>query len=155
MDELTELPNRRAFTEALDAALASPRDAGRPVSLVVADLDAFKQVNDTFGHQAGDACLAAVAEALRSVLREGDACFRWGGDEFALVLEGTDLPKAEGVCRRVAEAVAERQAPDGAPLRITCAAAQLAPGMTADELISAADGEMLARKRVSRTASAV
>ena len=154
IDELTGLWNRRAFTEALAAQVTRAHRDDEPLCLVLADLDQFKAVNDTQGHPVGDTCLQLVAEALRRSLRAGDACFRWGGDEFALVLPQATVADAGAVCARVTGAVAECVAPDGAPLSITCATAQLVEGMTADELVAAADGELLARKSLGRAASA-
>ncbi|HEV2062090.1 MAG TPA: GGDEF domain-containing protein [Solirubrobacteraceae bacterium] len=147
-DELTGLPNRRAFTEILAAEVSRVRRSGAPLSVVVADLDAFKRINDTWGHPAGDACLASIATVLRDGLRQYDSCFRWGGDEFTLVLPETSLADAEIVCDRLAAAVrAACAAPDGAPLRITCAPAELDDGMTGADLVLAADEALLARKR--------
>jgi diguanylate cyclase (GGDEF)-like protein len=146
VDELTALPNRRAFVEGLTTEIARARRFSSPLSLVVADLDSFKQINDTFGHQAGDECLRAVAEVLRSTLRQYDTCFRWGGDEFALLLPETKADEAEVVCRRVATAVAACIAPNGEPLAITCAPAELADSMTPDDLLAVADAALLERK---------
>lgn len=154
IDPLTGLGNRRAFGEALEAETTRAHRDGEPLCLVLADLDQFKSVNDTQGHPVGDACLQLAAEALRSSLRTGDACFRWGGDEFALLLPQTGIAAAAGLCDRVATAVGACSAPDGSPLSVTCAPAQLATGMSADDLVAAADGELLARKSLSRTASA-
>ena len=147
VDMLTELPNRRAFGEALSTEIARARRFGSPLSLVVADLDGFKQINDAHGHPAGDACLRSVAEVLRASLRRYDACFRWGGDEFVLLLPETEAAAAEIVCRRAAAAVAGCSAPGGEALRITCAPAQLRDGQTGDDLVAAADEALLARKR--------
>ena len=147
-DELTGLPNRRAFVETLAAEVARVRRTASPLSVVVADLDGFKRINDTFGHPAGDACLASIAVVLRETLRQYDSCFRWGGDEFTLILPETALDDAEIVCDRVAAAVvAGCRAPDGMPLRVTCAPAQLDEGMTGEDLVLAADEALLARKR--------
>ncbi|MDQ3739417.1 MAG: diguanylate cyclase [Actinomycetota bacterium] len=147
-DELTSLPNRRAFTETLAAEVARVRRSGAPLSVVVADLDDFKGINDTYGHPAGDVCLVVVAGALRATLRQYDSCFRWGGDEFTLILPETSLADAEIVCDRVAQAViAGCRGPDGTSLRITCAPAQLEDDMTGDDLVAAADEALFARKR--------
>ena len=148
VDELTGLPNRRAFTETLVAEVARVRRSGAPLSVVVADLDDFKRINDTHGHPAGDACLEVVAGALRTALRQYDSCFRWGGDEFTLILPETALADAEIVCDRIASAVLSTcRGPDGQPLRLTCAPAQLDEGMTGDDLVAAADQALFARKR--------
>jgi diguanylate cyclase (GGDEF)-like protein len=146
-DELTGLPNRRAFVETLAKEVARVRRTGAPLSVIVADLDDFKGINDAYGHPAGDTCLVVVAGALRTTLRQYDSCFRWGGDEFTLVLPETALADAEIVCERVAEAVRTScRAPDGRPLRITCAPAQLDGEMTGADLVAAADEALLARK---------
>ena len=147
-DELTGLPNRRAFVETLAAEVARVRRSGAPLSVVVADLDDFKSVNDAHGHPAGDTCLVVVAGALRATLRQYDSCFRWGGDEFALVLPETTAADAEIVCDRLSYAIrAGCRGPDAAPLSITCAPAQLGEGMTGEDLVVAADQALLARKR--------
>lgn len=102
-DALTRLPNRRAFDRRL-RKLAARR--ARPASLLFVDLDGFKQLNDTLGHEAGDAALVRVAEALRAAvpLDEG-LCCRWGGDEFAVLLPRADRRRAEQVAARLEEAL--------------------------------------------------
>jgi diguanylate cyclase len=86
-DAVTGLPNRRSFNEALEARLARTADGMQPTALLFLDLDNFKMVNDTLGHDVGDALLAAVATRLREQLREGDVVYRLGGDEFAVILD--------------------------------------------------------------------
>ena len=120
IDALTGLENRRAFDEAFARALARGRRSAQPLTLVLADLDGFKQVNDLHGHLAGDAVLTAVAAALRLHARGTDRAFRWAGDEFALLLEDTDPQTAAQVCSRLREAIARAVAtPAGAPVTIT------------------------------------
>ena len=148
IDELTGLPNRRAFSEAVDTEIARARRFGSPLALVLADLDGFKQVNDAYGHPAGDACLQAVGNALQATLRQYDTCFRWGGDEFALLLPETSADDAELVGERVAAAVGECFDEAGLPLRITCAPAELTDVMGGgDDLLATADALLLERKR--------
>jgi diguanylate cyclase (GGDEF)-like protein len=100
-DPLTGLPNRRVFTELVDAALGRARSAHGRVMLLLIDLDRFKVVNDTHGHQAGDALLRAVAPRLRHAIRPGDLVARLGGDEFAVLIEDPDraLSPAEAAAR--------------------------------------------------------
>jgi len=86
-DHLTSLPNRRLLMERLKVALASHRRTGKACAVLLVDLDNFKQVNDTLGHDAGDLFLQQVARRLSSCLRESDIVGRWGGDEFVVVLE--------------------------------------------------------------------
>ncbi|HEY7632345.1 MAG TPA: GGDEF domain-containing protein, partial [Thermoleophilaceae bacterium] len=84
-DSLTGLGNRRAFDEALIAEIARARRVGAPLSLLLADLNDFKEINDAHGHLAGDDCLRQVAATFRDEVRVHDHCFRWGGDEFAAI----------------------------------------------------------------------
>jgi diguanylate cyclase (GGDEF)-like protein len=145
-DALTGLGNRRAFDEALGSAFQRAGRSGEDLSLIVGDLDGFKQINDRWGHLTGDQCLCAVAMALAGVVRAPDACFRWGGDEFA-VLADSDLAGADILRGRVMTAVADQcTTPDGQPLSIRLGAAQLEPGMTPAELVDRADLDLLEAK---------
>lgn len=100
-DELTQLANRRRFTETLRIELARSQRAGGSVSLVLADIDHLKKINDSFGHPAGDAAIRHVAAALRMGRREPDLAARLGGEEFALLLADTDLGGATGAAERL------------------------------------------------------
>jgi diguanylate cyclase (GGDEF)-like protein len=100
-DWLTRLPNRRAFVERLESEVGRAVRYGRPVALVLCDLDGFKGLNDSFGHPAGDDALEAFAGLLRAGLRRSDAAFRIGGDEFALLLVEATEEVASGVVGRV------------------------------------------------------
>ena len=102
-DELTGLSNRRRFQEAMAAEVERSRRFGQPVGLVLLDLDDFKRVNDTYGHQQGDLVLREVARVLRETSREIDEPARYGGEELAVVLPGTDLEGAFNLAERVRE----------------------------------------------------
>ncbi|HET7310457.1 MAG TPA: bifunctional diguanylate cyclase/phosphodiesterase [Mycobacteriales bacterium] len=104
-DGLTGLPNRRAFEDAVAAALESPD--GAPFALVVLDLDRFKSVNDSLGHSDGNLVLTAVAERLRTEMREPDLAARISGDEFALLLHGVDDSIADAAAGAVFDTFAE------------------------------------------------
>jgi len=104
-DPLTGLLNRRAFDQQLYAEFSRAERMGYPLALAVMDLTRFKEINDRFGHAAGDRALLRVAEALSGVLRGTDLLFRWGGDEFAVILPFTDREGALAAARRYAEAV--------------------------------------------------
>jgi diguanylate cyclase (GGDEF)-like protein len=148
IDALTGLENRRAFDEAFPLALSRGRLTGQPLTLVLADLDGFKQVNDLHGHLAGDAVLTAVGAALRLHARGSDRAFRWAGDEFAVLLEDADEQTASQVCSRLREAIGRAvTTPDGAPVTITLGWARDDGHGTPEELAAAADDAMLARKR--------
>src|SRR5581483_10274744 len=102
-DDLTGLPNRRAFHEHLTLAFKRASRAGEPLSVVLLDLDGFKQINDRLGHVEGDRLLANVAARLRGSLREMDILGRLGGDEFGVILEGADAMAAADVVARLPE----------------------------------------------------
>jgi diguanylate cyclase (GGDEF)-like protein len=95
------LPNRRAWNEELQRRLSIAREMGHPFCVALLDLDHFKQVNDGWGHPAGDQLLAATAAALKQSLRQDDFVARLGGDEFGLLLTGVDAPSAAGVVERI------------------------------------------------------
>jgi len=113
-DALTGLPNRRAFFEAAEAVLAQGARHRRPTSLAILDLDRFKQINDTFGHPAGDAVLRVFASALRDAVRASDVAGRLGGEEFAVILPDTDASQALRAVERIMQAVAGAAARDAA-----------------------------------------
>jgi diguanylate cyclase (GGDEF)-like protein len=151
VDALTGLGNRRAFDEALDAELARSRRNESPVSLIVADLNGFKEINDRNGHVLGDDCLRAAARALRDAVRRPDLCFRWGGDEFAVLLTDADAEIAQALAERLEEAVAAScRRPDGEPLTITCGHAALDPAMSAADGVTRADAALLSLKAGER-----
>jgi diguanylate cyclase (GGDEF)-like protein len=104
-DPLTRLFNRRAFNERLAAEVSRSLRYGHPVTLALCDLDGFKALNDSLGHAAGDAALEWVGGVFHAALRAGDAAFRIGGDEFALLLPETDRAEADPVILRVTEAL--------------------------------------------------
>jgi diguanylate cyclase (GGDEF)-like protein len=107
-DKLTGLLNRHAFTILIAKLMAEYRREPRPICVLLADIDHFKQVNDCHGHMAGDKVLAGVARLLQEALREADLAVRWGGEEFLVVLKGCDLNEAARIAeilrRRVAAA---------------------------------------------------
>jgi diguanylate cyclase (GGDEF)-like protein len=104
-DDLTGLPNRAALHERIRDALSEISRGGGSLTLLLLDLDRFKEVNDTFGHESGDTVLKQVAVRLRDELRTSDMLVRLGGDEFAVLLHGTDEPGAERVARKLLAAL--------------------------------------------------
>ena len=103
-DQLTGLANRRRFHDRWASALG---DSVGPTALLYIDLDGFKPVNDTFGHEAGDAVLVGVAERIKGIMRAGDVVARLGGDEFAVILPWTNDATADQVAQRIVESLAE------------------------------------------------
>lgn len=106
IDGLTGLLNRKAMAGRAEELVAQSRVTGRPVGLVLADIDHFKRVNDLYGHATGDAVLRDVAYRFRTELRAYDLAYRLGGEEFAVLVPGATLTEAEQVAERLREAVA-------------------------------------------------
>jgi diguanylate cyclase (GGDEF)-like protein len=151
VDALTGLGNRRALDEELVARVALAARTGRALSALVGDLDAFKQVNDRFGHGEGDRLLAEVAFTMRDVVRAPDSCFRWGGDEFVVLLSDVGLAEAGEIADRVTATIAARCAtPDGAPVSLTLGTAEHVAGQPASRLLAIADAALLAAKPGAR-----
>lgn len=115
-DPLTDLPNRSLLHDRLQQAIFTSRRENKPTSLLIVDLDGFKEINDAFGHHAGDRVLQQVAARLRRTLRESDTVARLGGDEFALLLPLTDIHGAELTARKVLQDLDQPFLLDGRPL---------------------------------------
>lgn len=120
-DELTQLANRRHFDEALRAEVIRAERFGTPVAVVVADLDNFKEVNDRFGHDVGDAVLQTFADVIRASVRDVDLPARYGGEEFTVLLPGTDAEGGRQLAERLRAAIADLPvaAGEGATVRVT------------------------------------
>jgi diguanylate cyclase (GGDEF)-like protein len=153
-DELTGLANRRQAEDSLDEELARAARLGGSVGFILADLDDFKQINDRHGHPTGDAVLAAFAETLRQATREIDLPARWGGEEFAIVLPGTDVDGAAEAAERMRAELAAIQveAPGGEVLAVTASfgAAAASPGGSRDDLVGLADSALYRAKRLGK-----
>jgi diguanylate cyclase (GGDEF)-like protein len=104
-DPLTGLANARFFDPLVERELAAARRDGKPMGMLMLDLDHFKDFNDTHGHPAGDEALRSFARTVRGALRESDSAARYGGEEFAVLLRNTDLARARTVAEKVRAAV--------------------------------------------------
>lgn len=150
MDVLTPALNRRALMRELHRVAAFVRRYGSPASLVYFDLDGFKQVNDRFGHAAGDEALKAVADRLKSLVRGSDIVARMGGDEFAVLLVQADQAVAEAKAASLAAAIETEPVRFGewsAPLHLSWGVRRIDPDVPPDRLLAEADAAMYARKR--------
>jgi diguanylate cyclase (GGDEF)-like protein len=152
VDALTGLGNRRAFDEALTVELARARRTGRPLSLVMIDVDHFKMFNDRHGHLAGDEALSEVARVLSEAARAEDRACRVGGEEFALLLPGADEAPARDIAERVRHAVQAHRGRFG-PVTVSLGVAALDAERHGDDdagLRAAADARLYAAKAGGR-----
>ena len=153
-DALTGLRNHGSFQRALGEAVAG---GGRPFSILMLDLDAFKAFNDACGHPAGDALLAALARTLLGATRDDDRLYRYGGDEFAAILPGADRNDAHVIAERVRQAVAELSTGTGGPPVTISVGVACYPddGLTKDALVAVADAAMYLSKPGGRSSPAI
>ncbi len=152
-DSLTGLPNRRLLQIRLERAIARSREDATPFALVFLDLDRFKQVNDSVGHEAADALLRQVARRLRHGVRPQDTVARLYGDEFALLI--TPLPceqSAELISRRIAAWLREPFAIEGMQLTVSCSVGVVLypDGTDGQHLLGSADRDMYRHKRIGQ-----
>jgi len=153
-DPLTGVLNRRSLIERLDAACVRARARNLPISVLFLDLDHFKQINDTFGHAAGDACLAGIIPPIQAELRQSDVIGRYGGEEFVVILYGADAAAAHPIAERICRRVADIDIPGfGTGLKLTCSigvAASDTLDVWGQHLIAHADTAVYAAKRSGR-----
>jgi diguanylate cyclase (GGDEF)-like protein len=151
-DALTLLPNRVLFGERLQQALIAPGD--HPVSVALIDLDDFKEVNDTLGHEIGDLVLVAVAQRLAACVRREDTVARLGGDEFVAILDGADPGAADLAVQRMINALQVPVVADGHELgiRASIGVAALRPGDEPSDLLRRSDIAMYAAKNIAGSA---
>ena len=154
-DPLTELPNRRFITTHAEGEIARARREGYEVAFLVIDINDFKTINDRYGHADGDRALRTVATALRGALRSYDACARYAGDEFVVILSRCGADMADRRAAELAEAVGNRlpdsEFPSDRPLSISIGAAVFPKdGVRYEELIAVADSRMYAWKHRRR-----
>jgi len=148
-DALTGLRNHGSFQRELGQAVAAP--GASSFGLLMLDLDSFKAFNDTCGHPAGDALLASVAEAMRTATRDGDTVYRYGGDEFAVILPGANRVAAYEVAERIRRNVAELAGRTGPQVTVSVGVACYpTDGLAKDELVSIADQSLYLAKPSSR-----
>lgn len=158
LDALTGAHNRRAMEQELARAAAHDaagdadrRQAGHgPVSLAILDLDHFKRINDRAGHEAGDRVLQAFADLVRRNTRMTDRFFRFGGEEFVLLLPGIDATDLAGVCEKLRERVACELRQGGEPVTVSIGAAALHPGERWQDWLARADAALYRAKEGGR-----
>jgi len=152
-DELSGLLNRRGFRQYLDLAMAERMGNGRPLSLIISDLDHFKQVNDTYGHASGDRVIVAFATMLRGMIGNHHVAGRIGGEEFAILLPGTNLAAARLFAehaRQAFEGLAIAGLPPGRSFTASFGVAEAGRGESAAALQARADAALYDAKRAGR-----
>jgi len=159
-DELTGLPNRRFMLGLLGEQLRKLGRGGAPVCVAMADIDHFKTINDTYGHDAGDKVLARLGELFRDNLRAEDVCGRWGGEEFLIVLPAADLEASVTTLARLRELVSALPGPTGESLsfRLSLSIGLVRcddPGEAPDTLLKRVDAALYAAKWQGRDRTVV
>ncbi len=150
-DPLTELRNRRGFQELLDSEVDRAQRSGAPLSLLIIDLDHFKNVNDRLGHQAGDRVLRRFGQELSALTRRMDTAARVGGEEFAVVLPETDREDAYLIGERLREVVRESFSAEPVPITVSVGVTSFPDdSLESDGLLGTADQALYAAKRMGR-----
>jgi diguanylate cyclase (GGDEF)-like protein len=153
-DGLTNLANRRALDERLDDEVDHAKRLGTNVAFVIADIDNFKSINDSYGHQTGDDVLRRVGQTFAEAVRELDLPGRYGGEEIAVVLPGTNLTGARALAEKVRKSLEEIQfaAPEGESFQVTASfgAACFPAQSSVENLVAAADAALYEAKRTGK-----
>jgi diguanylate cyclase (GGDEF)-like protein/hemerythrin-like metal-binding protein len=149
-DRLTGAWNRRRFEDGAAQLMALASRRGDALSFIFFDLDHFKRVNDTFGHEAGDAVLAQVAATVTSQLRASDALARWGGEEFLVLCPATTLSGATILAEKIRQAVAARPVPGVGQVTLSLGVAQQLAEESLEAFLARADGAMYRAKERGR-----
>jgi diguanylate cyclase (GGDEF)-like protein/PAS domain S-box-containing protein len=157
-DELTQVANRRHFNERLTLEWNRLKREAMPLSLIMCDVDCFKSYNDTYGHQRGDQCLSAIAEALKkAVKRSGDLVARYGGEEFTVIMPNTDLQGAFALAEKTRIAILNLKIPSKSSVvspyvTLSLGVSSLIPShlLTPDAIIKDADDALYEAKRLGR-----
>ena len=155
-DPLTRLPNRRSLAAHAETEIARASRSGQPFAVVMGDVDRFKQINDTYGHQKGDELLGLIADGFRSHLRPYDFCARYAGDEFVLTLPGCTaemaVQRAETIAATIAAAPLTLPSGESSPVSVSLGVAAFpADGRSYEDLLAVADARMYRRKARGRT----
>ncbi len=148
VDDLTGIYNRRAFQEFAELEIARSRRTGKPITIAFTDIDNFKNVNDSDGHQAGDRVLSQTADLMRSSVRAVDRVARFGGDEFVILLSDTDSAAAVNVMERLRLDLTRMAELNGWPISYSIGAFTFKrPPESVDEMVSRADRLMYTVKQ--------
>jgi diguanylate cyclase (GGDEF)-like protein len=155
-DDLTGLLNRKAFLDLATEQLADRTITGGSGALILADLDHFKTVNDTYGHAAGDLALQAFADACAATVRSTDLTGRYGGEEFVILVPGASAERAETIAEEISRRMAGADTPGGMEMPTASYGISTYDGVTSDvdQLIAAADAALYRAKSLGRNRAA-
>ncbi len=150
IDFLTKLANRASFDRALSDMVRDFRERNYPFSLLMIDIDDFKKVNDTYGHQAGDKVLKEIAREIRSTLRARDVVARYGGEEFAVLLPGTTFGQAIRIAERLRKNIEKMSVihnDEAIPVTVSIGVATARKGIDETSIVEIADKALYLAKR--------
>lgn len=151
VDDLTGISNRRTFQEFAELEIARARRTGKPITIAFTDIDDFKLINDSCGHQAGDRLLAQTAELMKKNIRAVDRVARFGGDEFVLLLSETDFAAAEQVMKRLKADLSSMATANAWPVSFSTGVYTFVrPPESVDDMISRADKLMYTVKQTGK-----
>ena len=152
-DALTGLPNRAAYERRIQEEYARWKRFGKPLTMLVWDIDHFKRINDSFGHSAGDKTLRVIGKTLASKVRETDFVARFGGEEFVMLMPGSDKDQVGRVANQIRESVAEKPfhaGPKRIPITISCGYSQFSQGDEPEDVFKRADDALYEAKQAGR-----
>jgi diguanylate cyclase (GGDEF)-like protein len=149
-DELTGLFNYRHFQGMLNGEVQRALRYERPLCLIVLDVDHFKAINDTLGHVGGDHVLAGIARVCAAKIRTTDTAFRYGGEEFAVILPETQFAQAVAVAERVRQAIEKSELVQGRGVTVSAGVAELRPAEDGETMLRRTDAALYAAKRTGR-----
>jgi len=153
MDILTHIPNRRGMMERLDTQVSRASRYNEQFSLILADIDHFKQINDEYGHQTGDTVLIEVAKQLNDSLRKDDYCSRWGGEEFLICLPHTNIEGAQAVAEKLRSRIANLEVKHNnysVQVTISLGVTEYHKDQSLDDIVRIADDAMYQAKQHGR-----
>ncbi len=149
-DGLTGVFNHRAFDDMLYAEWERSRRYGDPFALIMLDIDWFKKINDNFGHQIGDMVLTTIGGTIKQSIRKSDIAFRYGGEEFAVIMPNTALEQAGMLAERIRQAVEENDFGDDLSVTVSLGVSHYDDGIAAEEIVSNADRGLYRAKNNGR-----
>jgi diguanylate cyclase (GGDEF)-like protein len=149
-DSLTGVPNRRVMRQALEAVIADPLNHVQPVSLLLFDVDRFKNINDTHGHDVGDEVLVRIAHFVQRQLRTTDLLARWGGEEFIILVPGQSEEQARQTAERLRAGLADIEHPHVGTVTASVGFTRFVPGESVSAFVKRADGALYQAKRLGR-----